>query len=746
MIIKEVKKINNNIYKIKENKIKKIKSNTIENNIIINKYLIINFIKIIILDIFLKIKSNILFDLFHFKFSKITLKIKGIGDSIIFGNEKGYKFTGINYLKEIYINDYKQNTIKYIYYFNQTDNFVSLIWDDNINNCAYMFRKCSNITEINLSNFNTSQVTSTNNMFTYCSSLTSLNLSNFDTSQVRNMNCMFYSCSSLTSLNLSNFDTSQVSNMNCMFYDCSSLTSLNLSNFNTSQVTSLSSMFKGCDNLEYINMKIFDELKLDNSSYHTMFSKVPENIVICINETITQSKIFLQIKNKKCYVIDCTDSWRAKQKKIMNINNECIESCNKLSLYQYEYNGKCYENCSNGFLYDNNKKANKCKCELDKCLSCPKIALKKGLCNKCNTNYYPKENDPLNLGEYINCYKEPEGYYLYKNLYKQCYYTCKKCKKPGNNKNHNCIECNANYPTENKYNNYINCYENCRYYHYIDVEYNYHCTKDLSCPNDYPELVADNKECIKNSIKNIIKDLIINEKNVTEKMSKEDKIEFYDNLIQKIENGFTDNYDTPKLDNGQEEYIKADKIIVTFTTSQNQKRNINKTNNNMTRIDLGDCETLLRDEYNISSNEILYMKKIDIDQEGMKIPKVEYDVYCKLFGTNLIKLNLTVCEKSKVSIFIPIVITEDLDKFNSSSEYYQDICYSTTSEDGTDISLKDRKKEFIENNKMVCQEDCDFSEYNYNTYTAECLCKVKESSQSFSEMNIDKIKLLFRIY
>ena len=53
-------------------------------------------------------------------------------------------------------------------------------------------------------------------------------------------------------------------------------------------------------------------------------------------------------------------------------------------------------------------------------------------------------------------------------------------------------------------------------------------------------------------------------------------------------------------------------------------------------------------------------------QEGMKILKVAYDIYCKLFGTNLIKLNLTVCEKSKISILIPIAITEQLNKLNIS--------------------------------------------------------------------------------
>ena len=84
------------------------------------------------------------------------------------------------------------------------------------------------------------------------------------------------------------------------------------------------------------------------------------------------------------------------------------------------------------------------------------------------------------------------------------------------------------------------------------------------------------------------------------------------------------------------------------------------------------------------------MKTIEVFQDGMKIPKIEFDVYSKLSGTNLVKLNLTVCENSKISISIPIILTESLDILNSSSGYYNDICYTTTYEDGTDIKLNDR--------------------------------------------------------
>ena len=162
----------------------------------------------------------------------------------------------------------------------------------------------------------------------------------------------------------------------------------------------------------------------------------------------------------------------------------------------------------------------------------------------------------------------------------------------------------------------------------------------------------------------------------------------------------------------------------------------------MTKIDLGECETLLRNFYNISINETLFMKKIDVFQEGMKTLKVEYDVYCKLFGTNLIKLNLTACGKSKITLAIPLVINEDIDKLNSSSGYYNDICYTAKSEDGTDILLKDRQKEYIEKDRIVCQEDCEFSRYDYNNYIAKCSCRVKESPPSIADMKINKAKLL----
>ena len=60
---------------------------------------------------------------------------------------------------------------------------------------------------------------------------------------------MFSECSSLININLSNFNTNNVTNMSYMFSRCSSLTNINLSNFNTNNVTDMSDMFSGCKKL-----------------------------------------------------------------------------------------------------------------------------------------------------------------------------------------------------------------------------------------------------------------------------------------------------------------------------------------------------------------------------------------------------------------------------------------------------------------------------------------------------------------
>ena len=138
---------------------------------------------------------------------------------------------------------------------------------------SYMFCYMNSLVNLNLSNFDTSQVTDMAYMFSGVSNLTSLDLSNFDTSQVTDMGAMFSGMYNLTTLDLSNFDTSKVTNMSQMFFSMSNLTTLYISNFDTSKVTHMGAMFYlpyddiSKDKLEkiYVNND-FNTTKLTNFS------------------------------------------------------------------------------------------------------------------------------------------------------------------------------------------------------------------------------------------------------------------------------------------------------------------------------------------------------------------------------------------------------------------------------------------------------------------------------------------------
>ena len=80
----------------------------------------------------------------------------------------------------------------------------------------------------------------------------------------------------------------------------------------------------------------------------------------------------------------------------------------------------------------------------------------------------------------------------------------------------------------------------------------------------------------------------------------------------------------------------------------------------------------------------------------------------------------------------------NVDKYNSSSDYFNSKCYTSTSEDGTDSSLADRKKEFINGNDIVCQNGCFLAYYNSSINYGKCSCGAKEASSNFKDMNINR--------
>lgn len=128
-------------------------------------------------------------------------------------------------------------------------------WDTgNVTNMINMFLNATRLTSLDLSGWDTSSVTEMFQMFRYAHSLTAVgDLSGWDVSNVRDMSAMFWQTVSLEKLNLSGWDVSNVTNMQSMIGDTSSLTSLDVSGWDTSNVTNMLYMFVNTQSLSTIN-------------------------------------------------------------------------------------------------------------------------------------------------------------------------------------------------------------------------------------------------------------------------------------------------------------------------------------------------------------------------------------------------------------------------------------------------------------------------------------------------------------
>ena len=70
-----------------------------------------------------------------------------------------------------------------------------------------------------------------------------------------------------------------------------------------------------------------------------------------------------------------------------------------------------------------------------------------------------------------------------------------------------------------------------------------------------------------------------------------------------IDNVF-DKLNISDIDNGNDEKTNKKNLSVIMTSTKNQKKNENE---KMVTIDLGICENILKNEYNISENDSLYI-------------------------------------------------------------------------------------------------------------------------------------------
>ena len=695
--------------------------------------------------------------------SQITLTIKG---------SRTQKILCINvaqcgnYLGELPDYVYVNGVFKYEKVYSVSDliyeeNNITLEWNTSLTNCEHMFCNLKNITNIDVSKFDTSKVDNMYGMFAF-TSLSSLNLNSFNTSSVTNMYDMFYECSSLTYLFLNNFDTSKVTNFNRMFYNCHSLKILDLSSFQANSSSVKNNMFYNCDS----------------------------SLIVCINQ-INASSILSELPSgcqNNCSEVHL----RSNKKKIFD-KDFYVNSCDDYFEYKYDYNNTCYKSCPENTYYKNNvcidipdgyylndtklMTINKCN---EKCKICSNESIYLNLCIKCNnySNYFPiikyNNNNTIN-NSFIDCGKDiKDEYYLdlEDNTYKPCYSSCKKCTGYGNETNHNCNECKRNYITLNDSNN-NNCYEKCSFLYYFDSSNKYQCTTYERCPENFNKLIPEKNKCVSNCAqdnyykiefnntcykycpngkinKNNLCEIVSQNAIIEETYNESNLLDFINNTyiinnISEYKNEIEINKD---IDKNEECYtsdffdnkckintnvIKSIDEIISNIKNQilngdlllsiingNGTNLIKKDGNiiysistldcqedykfNITTVDIGECEDILKVKYKLNQNDSLFIFKIEYFIDGYLFPIIEYEIY-----SNKIKevLNMDFCHDIKINMNIHININEDdLFKHDPSNSYYNDICCSYTTKDNTDIIIEDRQKEFNNNNMSLCESSC----------------------------------------
>ena len=194
---------------------------------------------------------------------------------------------------------------------------------------------------------------------------------------------------------------------------------------------------------------------------------------------------------------------------------------------------------------------------------------------------------------------------------------------------------------------------------------------------------------------------------------------------------------------GESKIIKGEEnIIFQITNSKNELallQNNSLNNQSISILDLGQCEIILKKEYNIKEEDSL----VFIKQENMNCTASEKNIQFDVFEPyNFTKLNLSICEGITINLYVKTELSEEThtifnqmksmgyDMLNINDPFYQDICTPYKSSNNTDILLSDRIDYIYNNKDSQCQPNCHFSNYLPNSLYLNCTCEVIEDNNN----------------
>ena len=399
----------------------------------------------------------------------------------------------------------------------------------------------------------------------------------------------------------------------------------------------------------------------------------------------------------------------------------------------------------------------KIECPDEKCLTCNEASNGLNLCLTCNeANGYKKVNYTIIYTGFLDCIKENDpkfrNYYFNETLdeYRPCYKTCKRCLKPGNAAEQNCLECESGYMLRPGNNPYNNCVVYSEFY-YMSAYNQYKSLNIYQCPEEAKYYIKEQKSCIDDC-----------------KKDSKYKYLYNGNCLSECPSGTNNNNyicvtDSSKCILGKNEIYLAEndnleiigtlvKSYISEFTYTNHYISLYENNNysimiykdsncikalslEMPEVDFQSCYRKVQQEYGITEDLIIVI----VDRKKLSNPLTYYSFYHPKSG---LKLNAeTICKDETIvvveSLFSVLdkndsfyetqtsLTSQNINIFDINDPFYTDICYDFDNPLKKDIPLNDRIKD-IYPNATLCDEGCQYKGINLTDMTSRCDCKFND--------------------
>lgn len=427
-------------------------------------------------------------------------------------------------------------------------------------------------------------------------------------------------------------------------------------------------------------------------------------------------------------------------------NYECIDSCETINMLSYE--DTCVHECPLYTVKDDN--------DLLTCINCKNkgMFLLNNECVAVKPENTYLINEDFNVVQSCFTYKSNtvietlydielsclnpcphNGTYIYNSIANTCTLDIQK------------PVCNA-YWYVDSITNAIQCVNNCNGFKYID-NVSHEC---LNTCNDeqyiYNKIYCVN-ECPEEYTKIYKGQCFLPDANIIEMETD------IATILNEIDNDISNII--PDISSLQPNTFSHDNLTIQlYDTKDNNKIFEDALISNISTIDFNECETKIRNEYNMNENESIYILKFDTNSTNDLSTSINvYDNTGKEIDIE------SICEDEPIIISKPIHLNKrvmemsmnGVDVFNPNDPYFNDICHREQLEDGKDMTLNERRKEVFQNGNVYCDDGCVFKEMNYTTQRAICKCdttsikdnnKKDESDNGSGNEDVDEMVEMFQ--